>query len=159
MLTLDNPTAGIRDYSISAASAHVALVPSACGASAERSDPRMEWALRFDQGLKRAAERIRVWSRDSASLADDGLEVPSREAITRAFEIINEMKVLVMDRVAPVTATLLNFKGASLGSGGEISLELGSGPFAVTYRIEPDGTVTELFFCNNQLFHREQFAR
>ena len=159
MLTLDNPTAGVRDYSMSAGSAHLALVPSACGASAERSDPRMEWAIRFDQGLKRAAERISVWSRDSASLADDGLEAPSREAIARAFEIMNKMKVLVMDRVAPVTATQLNFKGVSLGSGGEISLELGSGPFAATYRIEPDGTVTELFFFNNELLRREHFTR
>lgn len=159
MLALDSPTAGFRDYSMSAASACVAIVQPAGAASPERSDPYMEWALRFDQGLKRADERIRAWARDAAALADEDLEPPSRETIVCAIEIVNQLKVLVMDRVAPATATLLNLKGASLGSGGEISLELGSGPFAVTYRIESDGTVTELFFKNNRLVRREQFPR
>jgi len=98
-------------------------------------------------------------SSSAAALADEDLEAPSRETIVRAIEIINQLKVLVMDRVAPATATLLNLKGASLGSGGEISLELGSGPFAVTYRIESDGTVTELFFKNSRLIRRDQILR
>ncbi len=159
MLTLDHPTAGFKDYSLSAASARVVMVQPACGPSPERSDPYMEWALRFDQGLKRVDQRIRDWSRDAAAIADEELEAPSRETIVRAIEIINQLKVLVMDRVAPATATLLNLKGASLGSGGEISLELGSGPFAVTYRIESDGTVTELFFKNSRLIRRDQILR
>lgn len=159
MLTLNNSTAGIRDYSMSEDRARVVRIQSDQCASAERSDPRVAWALRFDQGLKSAADRIRVWSRDSASLTDDGLEVPSRDTVARALKAIEEMKELVMDRVAPVNATLLNFKGVSLGSGGEISFELGSGAYAVTYRIEPDCSITELFFCNNELFHRERFSR
>ncbi|MCC6677088.1 MAG: hypothetical protein IT436_08085 [Phycisphaerales bacterium] len=159
MLTLDHPTAGFRDYSISAASARVALAQLTCGPGPERSDPYTEWAIRFDQGLKRVDERIRVWSRDAAAFADEDLEAPSRETIVRAIEVINQLKLLVMDRVAPATATLLNVKGVSLGSGGEISLELGSGPFAVTYRIESDGTVTELFFRNNRLIRRDQIQR
>lgn len=159
MLTLDHPTAGFKDYSLSAGSTRVALVQPACGPSPERSDPYMEWALCFDQGLRRVDQRIRDWSRDAAALADEDLEAPSRETIARALEIINQLKVLVMDRVAPSTATLLNLKGVSLGSGGEISLELGSGSFAVTYRIESDATVTELFFKNNRLIRRDQIPR
>lgn len=155
----DNQSAGFRDYSISANTARVVMVQHACGPSPERSDPYMEWALRFEQGLKRADERIRVWSRDAASLADEDMEAPSRETIVRAIEIINQLKVLVMDRVAPATATLWNLKGVSLGSGGEISLELGSGAFAVTYRIESDCSVTELLFKNNRLIRRGQVPR
>lgn len=151
MLTLDRPNACFRDYSMSAASAHVALVPSAFGASTERSDPRMEWALRFDQGLRRAAERIHDWSRDSFLLADDDLEAPSSTCFERAYDMINWLKAQVMDRVVPADEAMLNFRGVSLGSGGEISFELGSGPIAVTYRIEIDGTVTQLFFFNNKL--------
>jgi hypothetical protein len=159
MFAIDHPTAGFRDYSLSAGSARVVMVQPACGPSPERSDPYMEWALRFDQGLKRVDQRIRDWSRDAAALADEELEAPSREAIVRAIEIINQLKLLVMDRAAPATATLLNLKGASLGSGGEISLELAAGPFAVTYRIESDGSVTKLFFNNNQLIRRELLDR
>ncbi len=159
MLTLDHATAGFRDYSVSAASARVAMVQPAGGPSPERSDPYVEWALRFDQGLRRADERIRGWSRDAAALADEDLEAPARDTTVRAIEIINRLKVLVMDRVAPSTATLLNLKGASLGSGGEISLELAAGPFAVTYRVESNGTVTELFFKNNRLIRRSQIPR
>lgn len=156
MHTLDHPTTGFQDYSISAASARLATIRPACGPSSERSDPYTEWALRFDQGLKRVDERIRVWSREAASLADEDLEAPSREAIVRAIEIVNRLKELVMDRVAPATAKLLNLNGVSLGSDGEISFELGSGPFALTYRIESDGAVTELFFLYNQLIRRSR---
>lgn len=159
MHTLDYPTAGFCDYSINGARTQVVGGQPIWGPSSERSDPHTEWALRFDKGLKRADERIRMWSHDAASLADEGLEAPSRETIVRAIEIINRLKVLVMDRVAPATATLLNLKGVSLGSGGEISLELGSGPFAVTYRIESDGTVTELFFKNHRLIQRVPVLR
>lgn len=158
MLTLDNPAAGITDYSMSADSAHVALVPSACGASAERSDPRFEWALQFERALKRAAARIDGWSRDSDSLADDDLESPTRACLARASQMIDRLKAKVMDRVLPTDEAMLCFKGASLGSAGEISFELGSGPIAVTYRIEPDGSITQLFFYNNKLIRREQFT-
>lgn len=61
-----------------------------------------------------------------------------------------------MDRVAPSDAVLFDLKGASLGSDGEISLELGSGPFAVTYRIDSDGAVTVLRFKDNRLIRRER---
>jgi len=156
MLMLDHSTASFCDYSQSAGSARLVMVQPVCGPSLERTDPYMEWATRFDQGLRLADQRIREWSRDAAAIADEELQPPSRDTITRAIEIIHQLKVLVMDRVAPSTATLLNLKGASLGSGGEISLELGSGPFAVTYRIESDSTVTELFFKNNRLIRRAQ---
>lgn len=144
---------------MSAASARVVYVQPVSGFSPERSDPYVEWAIRFEQGLRRAEDRIRAWSRDAASLADDDLEAPPREAIVRAFELIDELKERVMDRVAPSNATLMNFKGASLGTGGEISFEFVTGSLAVTYRIEPDGTVTKLLFQNNKLIHREHPAR
>lgn len=159
MPAFDYSTAPFLDYSMSAAGARLSIVQPAGASCPEQSHPNVEWELRFDQGLKRADERIRSWSRDGAALADEDLQAPSRDTIVRAIEIINQLKVLVMDRVAPATATLLNLRGTSLGSGGEISLELGSGPFAVTYRIESDATVTELIFKNNLLIQRSQILR
>lgn len=145
---------------MSSAGARVAMVPHVSGApSSERSDPYMEWALRFDQDLMRAGERIRTWYRSSAQLADEDLEAPSRVAFSRAIEAISQLKTMVMDRVAPTTAKLLDLKGVSLGSGGEISFELASGPFAVTCRVESDGGITQMYFKNNQLFRREHIPR
>lgn len=147
------------DTSMSAASARVGLVSPTAGGN-ERSDPRLEWALRFDQGLKRAAERIRAWARDPEGLADDGLVAPTHEAIARAFDYITQWEERVMDRVVPDAALLLHFWGASLGSGGEISFDFGFGPYeAITYRVEPDGAVTKLVFFKNELQRREQIAR
>lgn len=159
MPTLEHPSASFRDYSVSAASTRVAIDQYSRGPGLERSDPHTEWAIRFDQGLKRAEERIRAWSRDAGALADEDLQAPSRDAMDRAIEVINLLKVLAMDRVPPAQTTLLNLRGVSLGSGGEISLELGAGPLAVTYRVESDGAVTELHFMNNRLIRRDQIPR
>lgn len=159
MPAFDYSTTAFPDYSMSSADSRIAMVQPVGVPCPERSHPNVEWELRFDQGLKRADERIRSWSRDGAALADEDLQAPSRDTIVRAIEIINQLKVLVMDRVAPATKTLPNLRGTSLGSGGEISLELGSGPFAVTYRIESDATVTELLFKNSLLIRRAQILR
>lgn len=156
MLTRDRPNAGFIDYSLSAPATRVTTAHPLSGSGLERTDQSTEWAIRFDQGLKRAQERVLGWSRDAAFLADDGFEAPSRNSILRAIEIIDRLREQVMDRVAPAATTLLNLKGVSLGSGGEISFELGSGGLAVTYRIDTDGAVTELLFKNNRLVGRDK---
>lgn len=143
---------------MSAACVRLYRVSSGSGARAECSDRRTEWDLQFEEGLKRADERVRAWSRDAGELADEGLEAPTREAIDRARQVIEEMKVAVMDRAAPVGVPLWNFKGVSLGSDGEISFELVSGPWALTYRIEPDGSVMEMVFHQDRLVRRDRVA-
>ena len=159
MPAFDYSTTAFPDYSMSSADSRIAMVQPVGVPCPERSDRKVDWALRFDQGLRRADECIRSWSRDGAALVDEELQAPSRETVVRAIEVIRQLKVHVMDRVAPATATLLNLRGTSLGSGGEISVELGSGPFAVTYRIESDATVTELLFKNSLLIRRAQILR
>ena len=160
MHTLERKNSGFhQDHSMSADAARVTIDRHNRGPSPERSDPYIEWALRFELGLQRAFERIRDWYRNAASLADEDLEAPSRETIIQAIRVIDQLKHQVMDRVAPEGTKLLEFRGVSLDSGGEISIELGSGPLAVTYRVESDGTATRMTFKNCKLIRTEQISR
>lgn len=160
MTTLLHPIGAVQDHSMSGDIARFALVgPVGGGSSLESSDPYRDWAIRFEHGLALAEDRIRAWERNPAALAEEDLEPPSREAVSRAISVIDQLKTLVMDRIQPASSTLLNLKGVSLGTGGEISLELGAGPFAITYRIEPDGSLTAMHFKNHRLDRHEQIPR
>lgn len=168
--TMTGPTSSASDMAVpsilrrvfigeNGESVECSYASGAFAASTERSDPYFEWALRFHQDLNHFEDRLLGWARDPASLADDDFDPPSRATISMAIEIVRSLKVLTMDRVAPDNATRLNFRGASVGSAGEISLELAAGPSAETYRIETDGTVTRLIFSNHRLVRQEMHPR
>lgn len=154
MSTLDHPASGFQKYFISDASTRVAQIQPNSGATPEKSDRYTDWALRFEQSLKKVEDRIRDWSRDPSALTEEGLEAPSTDAITSALSVIRALETMAMDRVPSNYSVLLDLIGASVGSDGEISLELASGPFAMTYRIQVDGNVSRLFFRDNRLVRR-----
>jgi hypothetical protein len=116
----------------------------------------MEWAKRFEQGLETVRARITDWSRDPTPLTDEDKDPPSSRAFARAMEIVEGLEVQVMDRVPPQGASMLNLRGASVGSGGEISIELAGGRYACTYRIEADGSVTKMIFRDHRLIGTPQ---
>ena len=153
MHTLGPQTSGIGNHATSATFVRATESTVAHGLSV---DPYQDWAIRFERGLNAAAERIRGWMRDPASLASDDLIAPSPEATSRAFEVIDELKKQVMDRVAPRSEALLEFRGVAPGPDGEIDVELASNDMAVTYRIEPDGGVFALFFRDNRLVDQKR---
>jgi hypothetical protein len=130
---------------------------------AECSDPRMEWAKRFEQGIESIRARITEWSRNPTALTDDDIEPPSSKVFARAMEIVDvlkvqveALKVQVRDRLPPQDATLLNLKGVSVGYGGEISIELAGGRLEHTYRVDADGSFTEMFFRDHRLLIRRK---
>jgi hypothetical protein len=148
VLAVEHPTIGFDISSRTLSRAGWGRPQSARGVCVELSDPYAEWAVRFNRGLRRARERIVLWLQDGAALADEGLEAPSYHAVVTALEIIE--RLYVRER-CPANAATLDLKGASLGTGGEISLEFARGSRALTYRIEPDGTVVALLFDANKL--------
>ncbi|MCW5777528.1 MAG: hypothetical protein KIS87_13910 [Phycisphaeraceae bacterium] len=156
MTTLFHPDGAVRDHSMSGDGLGRRI---GGGSRLESSDPYMDWAIRFEHGLTLAEDRIRAWERDPAALVEEDIEPPSRESVARALRVIDQLKTLVMDRVHPGSSILLNLKGVSLGTGGEICFELGAGPFAITYRIEPDGSLTAMHFKNHRLVRDELVPR
>lgn len=153
----DCPAAG--PGSMSEASLRNDLAQPASGDSASGSDPGLEWAKRFDQGLKRASERILDWWRDPNMLSDDGLEPLSRDAVDQANGIIKRLDAQVMDSVVPASKMEWRFEGVSLGSSGEISLELASSRYSTIYRVEADGALTVIHFEGNRLIQYDHYPR
>lgn len=125
----------------------------------ERSDRYSEWALKFEQDIKRLVDRLHAWSRNPQAIADDDYQTPTKATIALAVYVADGLKVMAMDRVGPSGATLLNVKGASIGSGGEITIELAAEDFAVTFRAEPNGMVTHSSFRDNRLVSTQTMQR
>lgn len=124
---------------------------SASGSSSEWSSSSAEILRAVRQGLDQMQDQLLDWYMDPLSLGDGDVEPPSRLAISRALQLTNRLK----QASNSVEAILLLPRGASIGSGGAISLEFEGGPVAVTFRCEPNGQTYRMVFVQDRLVRQE----
>lgn len=157
MFTADAQQLAAFDHSASGSTIRVIATATAWQNPA-RSDPYVQWATEFDESLNYAAQRVLDFSR-YAKDNEDGIEPPTRAAVERSALHIQELRTLVMDRLLPPSTPRLRLCGVSLGSDGEICFELREGHVALTYRVEPDGSITAMWFLRGHLMDRARLDR
>lgn len=144
MTTLFTFNAGtIRPTPFAASNENVETRPTFFVVVTPPSDPSYEWALRFQQSVSHARERLHRWRDDPDSLRDDDLEPPTSRARAVAEQVLNGLAGWAMDRVPPPDGPLLDLRGIGVAADGTISIELTSDRHAMSFEVAPDGAVSQ----------------
>ncbi len=153
MTTLQRPTWAIDDYLSSKGVTPTSWTPPASGTSTTHSCSKDAAIESLTLGLSHTENTLLDWYRNPAILEDDDVDAPSQATIRLALNFTQRLRDSLLQ--LPEKCHALPPRGVTVGFGGSIQLEFSSGSHAVTYSINPDGSVERLVFIANRLRRRD----